>query len=307
MAVYLTKDEELELGTRIQKARRIQELQAKDNDLDSYTVDGVTFTPDEAAEAIVLGDKAIKKLLESNSALVWSRARLFKSKNPYVYDLEDLVQDGFIGLLRAAEKYDPTRGNKFSTVAFYWIDQAIARSVNKTARLIRLPENRVQDFYNISKIRASYEESNLSQGEIDQIAMSELDLTLDEFTNITRAAAIPTSLSRPVNFGDSSDSRELIDYIADTESGESTEDTAIREGMRSILFEKFQVLSEIEREVIVASFLIEDPKTKRRTMRELTEVYSLTPAKMKKILTAALEKLQEELSGLDITFADFLD
>lgn len=306
MATYLSKEEELELGTLIQKAIKVKELQEESAGLDTYEVNGESVSAKEIPNIVRSGDNAIAKLLEHNTALVWSRARTFKSKHPLSAELDDLVQEGYIGLLRAASKYDPSRGNKFSTVAFYWIDQAIARSVNKTGRLIRLPENRVQDFFNITKIRSLYEDSDLSPHEIDKIAMEELKLTQEEFTNITTAAAIPTSLSRKVSFGDS-DSKELIDYIADTEADDSSEDIAMREGLKSILFEKLNNLSELEREIIIASFLIDDTATKRSSIKELRDIHSLTPQKFKKILNSGLAKLKDELAGLDITFADFLD
>lgn len=306
MAAYLSKDEELELGVLIQKALKAKELREASAEAESFEIDGEAIPANELSLIIKSGDKAIEKLLEHNTALVWSRARTFKAKHPNGSpDLDDLVQEGYLGLLRAANKYDPKRGNKFSTVAYYWIDQAIARSVSKTGRLIRLPENREQDFFNIMKIRSLYAESDLNSKEIDEIAMDELKLSQKDFNNILQAAALPTSLSRRV--GGESDSKELIDYIADTETEDSSEAIAMREGLRGLLFDKLQTLTDLEREVVVASFLIEDTTTKRGSVKELRDIHNLTPQKFKKVLNVALGKLKTELEGLDITFADFLD
>lgn len=306
MATYLSKDEELELGVLIQKAVKAKELREAAAEAESFEIDGVAVPANELPAVIKSGDLAIEKLLEHNTALVWSRARNFKAKHPASADLDDLVQEGYLGLLRAASKYDPKRGNKFSTVAYYWIDQAIARSVSKTGRLIRLPENREQDFFNIMKIRSLYEESDLNSKEIDEIAMDELGLSKNDFNNILQAAATPTSLSRRVGSGDS-DSKELIDYIADTEVEDSSEALAMREGLRNLLFEKLATLSPLEKDVVTASFLIEDTANKRVSVKELRDIHNLTPQKFKKVLNSALAKLKTELEGLDITFADFLD
>jgi RNA polymerase sigma factor (sigma-70 family) len=306
MAAYLSKDQELELGVLIQKAVKAKALREAAAEAESFELDGVAVPAQELTTIIESGNSAVEKLLEHNTALVWSRARNFKSKHPASADLDDLVQEGYVGLLRAAEKYDPSRGNKFSTVAFYWIDQAIARSVSKTGRLIRLPENREQDFYGIMKIRSLYEDSELSANEIDEIAMDELNLSKSDFNNILQAAAIPTSLSRRVGSGDS-DSKELIDYIADRDVEDSSEALAMREGLRNLLFEKLGTLSQLEKDIVTASFLIEDTANKRLSMKELRDIHNLTPQKFKKVLNSALAKLKTELEGLDITFADFLD
>jgi RNA polymerase sigma factor (sigma-70 family) len=306
MADYLSKDQELELGVLIQKAVKARELRETTSEAETFELDGVAVPANELTSIIKSGDRAIEKLLEHNTALVWSRARNFKTKHPASADLDDLVQEGYLGLLRAASKYDPTRGNKFSTVAFYWIDQAIARSVSKTGRLIRLPENREQDFFNIMKIRSLYEDSGLNSNEIDAIAMDELNLSKNDFNNILQAAAIPTSLSRRVGSGDS-DSKELIDYIADTEVEDSSEALAMREGLRNLLFEKLNTLTDLEKDIVTASFLIEDTANKRLSVKELRDIHNLTPQKFKKVLNSALVKLKGELEGLDITFADFLD
>lgn len=306
MAVYLSKERELELGALIQKAAKAKEAREASANAESFEIDGVAVAAKDIPSVIRMGKKAVEELLEHNTALVWSRARNFKAKHPASGDLDDLVQEGYVGLLRAADKYDPSRGNKFSTVAFYWIDQAIARSVSKTGRLIRLPENREQDFFGIMKIRALYEDTDLTPKEIDEIAMDELKLSPSDFANILQAASTPTSLSRRVG-SDDSGAKELIDYIAETEVDDSSEALAMREGLRNLLFEKLATLTEIEKEAVVASFLIEDIATKRLSVKEIREKYNLTPQKFKRHLNTGLEKLKHELEGLDITFADFLD
>lgn len=306
MATYLTKNEELELGALIQKGIKAKELRETMEHNTQVVLEGETLTKNDLSKVIKAGDKAVEVLLENNTALVWSRARRYKSRNPHSPDLDDLVQEGYIGMLNAASKYDPTRDNKFSTVAFYWIDQAIARSVNNTGRMIRLPENRVQDFCNITQARARHEESKLSAGEIDRLVMEELNLTQTEFENITRAAALHTSLSRQVG-SDDSGGRELIDIIADEHAEASSEELAVREAMNAMLMERLAVLTPLERETVQASFFMGEAKDKREAVRAVREEHSLTPQKFKRILNGALAKLKQELEQAQLTLDDYVD
>ncbi len=301
---HLTKDEELTLGALVQKSLQAKELKANSKET-SYELNGEELTSNQLGVIIAEGTRAADKLISSYSALVWSRARLFKSKYPSSPELEDLAQEGFIGLVRAVEKYDPSRGNKLSTVAYYWIDQAIGRSTNKTGRLIRLPENRISDFVKISRIRARYEDSDLSVDQIDEIAMEELKLSRADFINITTAASMPISLNRPVAY-DGGESKELMDFIADESAAISSEEQVANDLMLEILEEKLLVLSEMERAVVASSFLLGAVTNKRKSVSEVKETFNLTPQKFKRVLNTALGKLRQELEGLDISFGDFL-
>lgn len=305
---YLSKEQELELGTLIQKSARARAAREAAVGAESFEVDGVTVSAKELAKIIRSGDRALNTLFQNNMNLVRSRAGVFQKKHPNSFlDREDLEQEGYLGMLRALEKYDPNLGNKFSTVAYYWIEQGIARSASKTGRLVRLPENREQDYFGIMKIRALYEGSGLTPKEIDEIAMSELKLSTVDFQNILHAAQGHTSLSRPIGNSDDGGAKELIDFVGDQNAEDSSEETVMRDGMRSILFDKLGTLSELEREVIVASFLIDNVSEKRSSTKDIREKYDLTPQRFKRVLTNGLTKLKKELEGLDISFSDFLE
>lgn len=293
---HLTKEEELELGKIVQKSLQVKSsLQANSN------------TSADSKRILSEGKRAADKLISSYSSLVWSRARHFKAKYPAAPDLEDLAQEGFIGLVTAVEKYDPERGNKLSTVAYYWIDQAIGRSTNKTGRLIRLPENRITDFVKIGKIRAEFDDSDLSTDEVDEIIMEELDLSQKTFRNILAAGAKPTSLNRPVSFGGDGDSKELMDVVADQSASQSTEDRVAKSMMTELLEEKLLILNEMERAIVSSSFLLGSVVNKRASVAEVREAYNLSPQKFKRILNGALTKIRSELERLDISFNDFLE
>lgn len=305
MANHLTKEEELTLGALVQKSLRAKALK-ESSENSSYELDGETLTVAGIDTVISAGERAKNKLVESNTALVWSQARKFKNKFPSAPELEDLAQEGFAGLVRAIEKYDPERGNKLSTVAYYWIDQAINRSTNNTGRLIRLPENRIADFVDINRIRARYEDSDLTTEQVDAIAMKELKLTPEKFHNIITAGAIPISLNRPVAF-DGGESKELMDFVSEDNASASLEETVTGDLMIEILYEKVDTLSEMEKDVVASSFLMGDVVTKRASMAEVRERYNLTPQKFKRVLNGALTKVRVELEKLDISFEDFMN
>jgi len=302
-AEHLTKDEELALGTLVQKALRAKEIKESAQG-STFELDGEKVTAKQLDEIIAEGSKATNKLVDSNTALVWSQARRFKSKYPSAPELEDLAQEGLLGLFRAIEKYNPERGNKLSTVAYYWIDQAIGRSTNKTGRLIRLPENRIANYVSINRIRARYEDSDLTTEQVDEIAMKELGLTREKFLSIISAASVPVSLNRPVSF-DGGETKELMDFVSDENAGISSEEQVTNDLMIEILYEKLGTLSEMEKSVVASSFLMNDVVEKRKTMAEVRETYNLTPQKFKRVLNNALTKVRAELESLGIQAEDF--
>lgn len=305
MADHLSKEEELQLGVLVQKSKRALKLKKEQGKQYVYKLNGEELSFQELQKVISEGDKAFSRLLQSYAAFVWSRARIFKAKYPTGPELEDLAQEGFIGLVRAINKYDPTRGNKLSTVAFYWIDQAISRSSNKTGRLIRLPENRIADFVKISRIRARYEDSDLSADEVDELAREELHLSKEDFVNILTAASMPISLNRPMG-SDGDDSKELMDFVSNNSTASSSEESVVSDMMMDLLNDKLKELSEEEQAVITSSFLLGTGTHKRTSIAEVKENYSMTSQKFKRTLNTALNKLKKELSSLDISFEDFL-
>lgn len=163
---FLSKEEELELGRIIQR-----HFKAKD-ELEL----GENLTPERVSELEGLvqeGKDAVEQLVKANMGLVYERAKIFKRNYPRAPEEEDLVQEGMTGLMTAVQKYDPERGNKFSTVAYFWIAQAVGRGVNKTGRLVRLPENRINEYSRITKIMNDANAENLSPAEIDQLVMED--------------------------------------------------------------------------------------------------------------------------------------
>lgn len=305
MSEHLSKDEELELGVLVQRSIEASEALAANSNAASYVIRGEVIPAAQLRTIIAEGERAKTKLTESYSAFVWSRARSFKARYPSAPELDDLAQEGFIGLVKAIKKYDPSRGNKLSTVAYYWIDQAIGRSTNKNGRLIRLPENRIGDFVKINRLRAELEDMNLTDTEIDAQIMEQLKLSRADFINITTAGVSPISLNRRISY-DGSESKELLDFVADDEATVSSEESAMSDMMMELLRDKLQNLSEMERDIIAASFLLGSAVEKRASVNEVKDRYDLTQAKFKKTLQTALTKLRNEFEGLDVDFTDFI-
>jgi RNA polymerase sigma factor (sigma-70 family) len=210
------------------------------------------------------------------------------------------------GLMTAVYKYDPVQGNKFSTVAYYWIVQAIGRGTNKTGRLVRLPENRVSDFINISKVRADFEESGLSSSEMNMKVMDETGLTFAEIVDITNAASTPASLNKVVNSGDGS-SKELIDYVGQDRASESSEELVMKSELIKILNERLEGMSEVARDVISSSFMMEGLSEKPLTSKVVREKHNLSAPRFKKILGESLVSLRKDLKDIGVEFQDFLD
>lgn len=300
---HLTKDQELELGRVIQTSLRAKEILAL-----KKTDDGYNLMPVDEGKLETLikdGAAARESLIMSNLGLVWSRARANNAKYSSDLSLEDLYQEGVIGLMKALDKYDPALKNKFSTVAYYWIEQSIGRSVNKTGRLVRSPENRVQDRMNMNKMRANLEDSGLSQREIDQKIMKDLNLSISDFMSINAAAASTASLNKPIS-SEGGESKDLMDYVSDKNASETSEEVVVRNEIFSILNNKIAELTPIERDVIAASFMVEGLTEKRLSIREVREEHGITAQKFKRTLNEALNKIKRYFVDQGITSEDFL-
>lgn len=304
MAKYLSKEEELYLGGLIQNMLKANAT------LKELSVGGEnSLSKDESLhldETVRKGVIAVEKLVEANVDLVRGRAHAFKSRYPGAPEIDDLIQEGMTGLMTAVYKYDPAQGNKFSTLAYYWIIQAIGRGTNKTGRLVRLPENRVSDFINISRVRTEFEESGLTNSEINRMVMEKTGLSFGEIVDITNAASTPASLNKVVNSGDDS-AKELIDYVGQEQASESSEDLVVKTELFNILNERLDEMTEVARDIISSSFMMDGLSTKPLTNKQVREKHNLSAPKFKKILHESLVSLRGDLGDLGIQFEDFLD
>lgn len=296
---YLTKDEELALGGVIQTHYRAAEELAS----------GKRLTAKKKAtleKEVEDGKIAVRTLAEANIGLVYDRARVFKSRYPAAPELEDLVQEGMTGLMTAIQKYDPARGNKFSTVAYYWIVQAVARGANKTGRLVRLPENRINDYTSMTAIMNSEEADGLTPLELDELIMERLGISKNDLMNIRAAAATPASLNKVVS-RENGATRELTDFVGEDHSAASSEDTVIRDEMHSALMNALEELPPVKRDVIRVSFSLGNTDSNVSTVDDIRAIYGIQPAKIKKLQSEAMKDLKVILNRYGFSSADFAE
>lgn len=287
---FLTKEEELFLGELIQK-KKAALAELEENDVSEERREELRIIIEE-------GEEAVDTLVRNNVGLVHSAARKFKFKFPAAGDYDDIVQDGMSGLMTAVNKYDPSRGNKFSTMAFYWIAQSISRSSNKTSRLVRLPENRVSD---LTKMNAIAKESEgLSWEELDNLVMERLGISKKDISNIRSAACTPASLNKVITSDNSAD-REFIDFVSFKES-QSSEDIVVNSEMTTILHRTIDKLKPVEKDVLMSSYAMTNGSP-----ADVRSKYKIPASKFKKIQRHAVSELKTMLTNEGLTFGDFLD
>lgn len=292
---YLSKQTELELGEKVQKGLQ-SEAELNDNET-------LTLVEKKILQGFIReGEEARNILFENNINLVHHRARIYISKYPNSgLDYEDLIQEGQIGLIAAINKYDPKRENKLSTVAYYWITQAITRAVNKTGRLVRLPENRIVQFYHINKFTALEENLDKSQADLDKAIIDKFDITIDDLYNIRSAGNYHASLNMKI--GDDEGGKELIDFFEEDETVTSTEETVIDNNMNAELLKVLSDLSEVKQRVIESSFSLQHSPYTEKTVREK---FVMKKRDYEKIKNEAVQELREKLTQRGLTLTDFI-
>lgn len=236
----------------------------------------------ELAQRIKKGDrKALERLTKANLRFVVSVAKQYQNQG---LSLSDLINEGNVGLIKAAEKFDETRGFKFISYAVWWIRQSILQAIAEQSHLVRVPLNQVGSVNKINKVLNKFEQEHERRPSIEEIS-EKVDLPEDKVGDAMKISSRHVSVDAPFAEGEDN---SLLDVLVNNDAP-TTDNMLVLESLRSEIDNALQVLNERERNVIEAFFGINQPEM---TLEEIGTKYGLTRERVRQIKEKAIRKLR---------------
>ena len=280
----LEHDEEILLGRQVQRLMQLEEMK-KELDLD---VQGLAEAMDLPVRQLLRefrdGTKAKDKMVTANLRLVVSVAKKYTKRN---MELLDIIQEGTIGLVRGVEKFDPGRGYKFSTYAYWWIRQGITRAIAEKSRAIRLPIHVTE---NLNKLKKAQRELSQINGRLPNVfeLSDHLELSVEEIKDLMCKARQPTSLE--IKIGENRDTA-LIDLLEDETQLPDTllEQQFVKEDMRELIRD----LPEMQAAVISMRYGIGEEMLEPMSMTAIGQVLNMSRDRVRTLEHKAVRSLRE--------------
>ena len=236
----------------------------------------------ELAQQIKKGDrKALERLTKANLRFVVSVAKQYQNKG---LSLPDLINEGNLGLIKAAERYDETRGFKFISYAVWWIRQSILQAIAEQSRIVRLPLNQVGSVNRIARELNKFEQENERKPSVEEMA-DRIDLPEEKIAEAMKINTHHVSMDAP--FADGEDN-SLLDFLPNTDSP-STDNVLDQESLRTEIGRVLDVLNDREQKVIKAFFGI---GMQEMTLEEIGDKYNLTRERVRQIKEKAISRLR---------------